>query len=152
ADRFAAAPELSAAVFDVGAQLCGGERLRRFDQLGGEELHRAPRAVERARAAGAVAHDGKVEVALVDADALARIFVDEAQAFAENAYERGLVALAGGLRHAAHVQDARRVEARVRLVLGRDARGARLEKGRNADAAQLAFALGALAPRGKSLP
>src|SRR5207245_3026761 len=114
----------------------GAERLRRFDQFGDQKLDRTSRAIERARAAGAVADDGQVEVALVDADALACIFVNEAQAFAENAHERGLVALAGGLRYAAHVQDARRVEARVRLVLGRDSRRARLEEGRDADAAQ----------------
>ena len=50
------------------------------------------------------------------------------------------------------MQDSRRVEARVRLVLGRDPCGARLEEGRDADAAQLSFALRALAPRRKALP
>src|SRR5204862_1484132 len=111
-----------------------------------------PRAVERARAPGAVAHHCQVEVALVDADALACIFVNEAQAFAENAHERGLVSLAGRLRHATHVQHPRCVEARVRLVLGRNSRRARLEKSRDADAAQLPFALRALAPGRNALP
>src|SRR5207245_4206973 len=89
ADRLASGLEFPIPIFDgVRAQCRRGERLRRFDQLGGEELDCAPRAVERARAAGAVADDGQVEVALVDADALACIFVNEAQAFAENAHER----------------------------------------------------------------
>src|SRR5207247_10125809 len=95
---------------------------------------------------------GQVELALGDADALACIFVNVAQAFAENALERGLVSLAGRLRHATHVQHPRCVEALVRLVLGRNSRRARLEKNRDADAAQLPFALRALAARGETSP
>ncbi len=66
--------------------------------------------------------------------------------------ERGLVALAPGLRNRIHVQLARLVEARVRLVLGREPRRADLEKSRDADAAKPALALRRLAPRGKALP
>src|SRR6266571_2500059 len=44
------------------------------------------------------------------------------------------------------------VEARVRLVLRREARRAALEEGGDADAAQFPFALRSFAPRGKTLP
>src|SRR5258707_927827 len=153
ADRLAPGLEFPVPIFDgVRSHRRRGVRTCGRYQPGPEELHRAPRAVERARAARAAAHDGQVQVALVNADALGQARVGHAQALAENAHERGLVALASGLRHATHVQDARRVEARVRLVLGCDTRGARLEESRDANSAQLPFARRALAPGRKAAP
>src|SRR5258705_13815507 len=108
----------------VGAAPAPRGRFRRFNQFGDEELARAPRAVQRARAAGAVADDGHVRIALAEADALGR----NTQVLAEDARERGLVALAGRLRHGVDVQVPRLVETRVRLVLGRDSRCARFEE------------------------
>src|SRR2546427_8250565 len=127
-------------------------RLRRLDQLGREELDRAARAVEGARAAGAVAYDAQIRVAFVHADALVEMAIGEAQSLAKDARERGFVTLARRLRHGVHVQIAVLVEARVRLVLGREARRAALEESRDAEAAQFPLALRSLAPSGEAAP
>ena len=62
------------------------------------------------------------------------------------------MALARGLRYRVQVQVAPCVEAGEHLVLGRPARGADLEEGRQADAAQAPGPGRALAARGKALP
>src|SRR5262249_49961476 len=136
-DPPASGAEFSVAVFGARAQFGARERRGDLDQLGDEELDRASRSIERAQAAPAVADDGHVPGSLVEADP----FGSHTQTLAEDARERGLVALAGRLRHGIHVQRAVAVEARMRLVLGRNARGARLEERRHADAAQPALSL-----------
>jgi hypothetical protein len=71
-DRLACRHESSVAVLGSGAELGAREGRRGLDELGDEELHRASRAVERARTAGAVADDRHVRIALVEADAVDR--------------------------------------------------------------------------------
>src|SRR5471032_359001 len=94
----------------------GGVRFRGLDDLRPEQLERAARAVERARAASTVAYQRQVRIAFMEMHAFARY----AQRGSDDVDEGRLVALAAGLRHRIEVQVARGIEAREYLIPGRD--------------------------------
>jgi hypothetical protein len=107
----------------ICVQQDGGVRFRRFDDFRPEQLERAAHAVERARAAGAVAHHLQVRIAFVEMHA----FAGNAQFGGDDVDEGRLVTLPAGLGHGIQVQIPVRIEARKDFIAGRATGAARFE-------------------------
>ncbi len=131
-----------------GFEILRGERKALLYDLLRGELHHAPHAQQRARAAGRVADQAHGGIAVPQAEVLHRHPEDGG----DDLRVARLVALPVRVRDRVHRDPAAGVEAQLDLVGRREASAACFDIGGHAAPAQFSARFGLAAPRGKSRP